>query len=141
MALLQQHFYWMKLGQDVNKYIRSCTACAIAKPNTKKQGLYTPLPTPYKRWESISMNYMSGLMYTKWGNDYVFLVVDHFSKMVIWVAYKKNITVEANPSSSLNESGYILESHKQLSHIDTIDFSVHSGRASSHCWTPSSPNP
>jgi hypothetical protein len=77
------------------KYIRSCTACVIAKPTTKKQGLYTPLPTPDRPWESISMDYMSGLPSTKRGNDCVFVVVDRFSKMAILVACKKSITVEA----------------------------------------------
>jgi hypothetical protein len=41
------------------------------------------------------MDYMSGLPSTKRGNDYVFVVVDHFSKMVILVACKKSITIEA----------------------------------------------
>jgi hypothetical protein len=36
VAMLQKHFYWPKLRQEVNKYIRSYTACAIAKPTTKK---------------------------------------------------------------------------------------------------------
>jgi hypothetical protein len=95
VVMLQKHFYWPKLRQEVSKYIRSCTACAIAKPTTKKQGLYTPLPTLDRPWESISMDYMSGLPSTKWGNDCVFVVVDRFSKMAILVACKKNITTEA----------------------------------------------
>jgi hypothetical protein len=95
VAMLQKHFYWSKLRQEVNKYIRSCTAYAIAKPTTKKQGLYIPLPTPDRPWESISMDYMSGLPSTKRGNDCVFVVVDRFSKMAILVACKKSITVEA----------------------------------------------
>jgi hypothetical protein len=41
------------------------------------------------------MDYMSGLPSTKQGNDCVFMVVDRFYKMVILVACKKNITVEA----------------------------------------------
>jgi hypothetical protein len=41
------------------------------------------------------MDYMSGLPSTKRGNDCVFVVVDRFSKMVILVACKKSITVEA----------------------------------------------
>jgi hypothetical protein len=41
------------------------------------------------------MDYMSVLLSTKRGNDCVFVVVDCFSKMVILVAYKKNITAEA----------------------------------------------
>jgi hypothetical protein len=79
----------------VSKYIKSCISCVIAKPTTKKQGIYTPLPTPDRSWESISMDYMSGLPSTKRGNDCVFVVVDRFSKMAILAACKKSITIEA----------------------------------------------
>jgi hypothetical protein len=95
VAMLQKHFYWPKFRQEVNKYIRSCIAYAIDKPNTKKHGMYTPLSTLDRPWESISMDYMSGLPSTKQGNDCVFLVVDRFSKMAFLVACKKNITTEA----------------------------------------------
>jgi hypothetical protein len=95
VAMLHKHFYYLKLGQTVNKYIGSCTAYAIAKSTTKRQGLYTPFPTPDRPWESISMDYILGLLSTKRGNDCVFMVVDHFSKMVIVVAWKKNITEKA----------------------------------------------
>jgi hypothetical protein len=57
--------------------------------------MYTPLPTPNRQWESISMDYMSGLPSTKRGNDYVFVVVDLFSKMVILFSCKENIIAEA----------------------------------------------
>jgi hypothetical protein len=50
MAMLQKHFYWSKLRQEVSKYIRFCTACAISKTTTKKQVLYTHLPTPDRPW-------------------------------------------------------------------------------------------
>jgi hypothetical protein len=40
------------------------------------------------------MDYMSGMMSTKQGNDCVFLGVDRFFKMAIITAYKKNIIVE-----------------------------------------------
>jgi hypothetical protein len=41
------------------------------------------------------MDYMSSLLSTKRGNDYVFVVVDLFSKMTIMVTYKKSITTDA----------------------------------------------
>jgi hypothetical protein len=41
------------------------------------------------------MGYMLGLPPTKRGNECVFVVVDHFSKMAILVACKKNITMKA----------------------------------------------
>jgi hypothetical protein len=95
VAVLQKHFYWSKLRRYVDKYIRSCIACVISKPTTKKQGMYTPLPTPDRPWESISMDYMSGLLSTKRGNNFIFVVFDHFSKMEILAACKKNITAKA----------------------------------------------
>jgi hypothetical protein len=94
VVILQKHFYWPKLQQDISKYIRSYTAYAITKPSIKKKGLYTPLPTPEKPWESISMDYMSGLPSTKQGNDCVFVVIDQFSNMAILTTYNKNITAE-----------------------------------------------
>jgi hypothetical protein len=92
VVVLQKHFYWPKLRQDVDKYIKSCIAYAISKPTIKKQGLYTPLPTPKRPWESISMDYISGLPSTKHDNDYVVVVIDRFLKMVIITTCKKNIT-------------------------------------------------
>jgi hypothetical protein len=38
---------------------------------------------------------MLGLPSTKRGNNFVFVVVDRFSKMEILVSYKKSITIEA----------------------------------------------
>jgi hypothetical protein len=95
VEVVQKHFYWLKLRQDVSKYIKSCNIYAIDKPNTKKQGMYTHFTTPDRSWESISMDYMSSLPSTKRGNECVFVVVDRFSKMVILAACKKNITAKA----------------------------------------------
>jgi hypothetical protein len=94
VVILQKHFYWPKLRQDINKYIISCNSCAISKPTIKNQGLYTPLPTPERSWEPISMDYIPGLPSTKHDNDCVFVVVDRFSKMAIITTCKKSITVE-----------------------------------------------
>jgi hypothetical protein len=93
VVILQKHFYWPKLRHDISKYIRSSIAYAIAKTTIKNKGLYTPLPTLEKPWESISMDYMSVLPSTKQGNDCVFVVVDRFSKMAILTSCKKNITM------------------------------------------------
>ena len=71
-----------------------CAACAIAKPANLKLGLYLPLPIPDKPWQSISMDFMSGLPTTRRGHDCVYVVVDRFSKMAIMVACRKMITAE-----------------------------------------------
>lgn len=49
-SILQKHFYWPKMKQDIISYIQACAACAIAKPANRKLGLYLPLPIPNKPW-------------------------------------------------------------------------------------------
>lgn len=92
--ILQKHFYWPKMKQDIISHIQACAACAIANPSNRKLGLYLPLPILDKPWQSVSMDFMSGLPTTRWGHDCVYVVVDRFSKMAIMVACKKMIFVE-----------------------------------------------
>jgi len=80
------------LQQGVKNYIRSCITYVIAKPTIKK---YTPFPTPDRPSESISMDYMIGLPSTKHGNGCVFVVIDHFFKMVIFTPCKKAFIAKA----------------------------------------------
>jgi hypothetical protein len=53
-----------------------------------------PSSYSWNPWESISMDYMFGLSSTKKGNDYVFVVLDQFSKMAILTSCNNNFTVE-----------------------------------------------
>ena len=94
ISILQRYFYYPKMKNDVVEYIQACTTCAIAKPANHKLGLYLPLPIPDIPWHSISMDFMSSHPTTKHGHDCVYVVVDRFSKMKIWVAYRKEISVE-----------------------------------------------
>jgi hypothetical protein len=144
--------------------ISGLALCTIAKPTTKKQGMYTPLPTPNRPWESISMDYMSGLPSTKQGNDCVFVVVDRFSKMVILVACKMNITSRGhcqallltslgtflNPTNHCLRSGQSISQHILVKPLVTTGHQAHQihrlpppdrwpnqGRKSNDCAYPS----
>jgi hypothetical protein len=66
--------------------------CATSKPSNIKRGLYLPLPVPKRPWDSVSMDFLGGLPTTKRGHDYLFVVVDRFSKMIILMPCKKTIT-------------------------------------------------
>ena len=82
------------MEHDIILYIKSCVSCAIAKPSNYKLGLYLPLPIPDKPWHPVSMDFMYGLPSSNRGNDFIYVVVDGFSKMAIMVACKKMILVE-----------------------------------------------
>ena len=77
------------MKHDIIAYIKSCIACATAKPSNHKLGLYLPLPIPDKPWHFISMDFMSRFPSSRRGNDCIYVVVDRFSKMAIMVVSKK----------------------------------------------------
>ena len=68
--------------------------CATSKPNNRKLGFYTPLPIPSCPWESVSMDFFGEFPKSRKGHDYLYFVVDRFSKMCILIACNKQITVE-----------------------------------------------
>ena len=68
--------------------------CAESKPSNRKLGLYTPLPVPSHPWESVSMDIVGGLPKSRKGHDYLYVVVDRFSKMCILIPCNKQITAE-----------------------------------------------
>jgi hypothetical protein len=94
VANLHRYCYWPKMNESVSRYVRGCLLCATSKPSNQKLGLYTPLPVPSRPWESISMDFVGGLPMSRKGHDYLYVVVDHFSKMCILMPCTKQVTKE-----------------------------------------------
>ncbi|GJT73573.1 transposon ty3-I gag-pol polyprotein [Tanacetum coccineum] len=91
---LQRYVFRPRMHQDVAQFVKGCVLCSTSKPTNKKVRLYTLLLVPNRPWESISMDFVGGLPRTRKGNDYLFVVVDRFSKMVVLMPCKKTITRE-----------------------------------------------
>jgi hypothetical protein len=82
------------MNESVSRYVRGCALCATSKPSNRKLGLYTPLPVPSRPWESISTDFVGGIPMSKKNHDYLYVVVDRFSKMYILMPCKKQVTAE-----------------------------------------------
>lgn len=58
LAALRQHFWWQGMGEDVHRFVVSCSVCVQNKScNSMSVGLLQPLPIP----SHIAMDFVSGL--------------------------------------------------------------------------------
>ncbi len=77
---IREQFSWKGLKDDVQRYVRECVVCQQNKgEHTFSAGLLQPLPIPDRKWESISMDFITGLPRVQ-GRDCIYVVVDCLTK-------------------------------------------------------------
>jgi hypothetical protein len=94
MAHLHRFCYWPQTKEIVTKYVKGCVMCSNCKPINRKSRLYSQLHVPSHPWKSISMDFVGVLPMSKGGHEYLYVVVDSFSKKCILMPCKKQITIE-----------------------------------------------
>ena len=95
LKAVERLYWWPGITQDVERYVRSCHSCQRAKAVQKKQaGLLQPLPIPEDPFESISMDWITGLPPTERGHDAVLVFVCRLTKMVHLCPTTSKVTAE-----------------------------------------------
>ncbi|XP_020101642.1 uncharacterized protein LOC109719402 [Ananas comosus] len=94
LALLEAAYFWPRMHEDVEAYVRTCLVCQQDKVEHQRPGgLLEPLPVPSRPWESISMDFISAL--PKVGVlGSILVVVDRFSKYGTFIAAPTDCTAE-----------------------------------------------
>jgi transposase InsO family protein len=95
---LMRHYYWPNMYNDVEVYVQQCTVCQQAKSmNQTAHALLQPLPIPEKKFNDISMDFITKLPKTLAGNDSILVIVDRLTKYAMFIAMKsaKNEDVPA----------------------------------------------
>jgi hypothetical protein len=82
---LYKHYWWNGMHSDVKEYVQHCAKCQQNKTLPYTSGHLQPMDLPAQRWESISMDLITGLPKTQSGHDSILTVVDRFSKMVHFI--------------------------------------------------------
>lgn len=57
LAVVKDHFFWLYLKKDVEKFCSKCITCLKTKSKSHSYILYTPLPIHKSPWEDISMDF------------------------------------------------------------------------------------
>jgi hypothetical protein len=75
-------FSWKGLKGDIVHHIRECTTFQQNKyDHSHPTWFLQPLPIPERKWESISMDFITGLPQVQ-GKDSIFMVVEHLTKFI-----------------------------------------------------------
>lgn len=81
LGLLQRVYWWVGMAESVNWWCRRCYSCRFRKvPRNLLKWPLVSLPLPSRPGQMVSFDYLGPLPKTPNGNEYIFLVVDLFSR-------------------------------------------------------------
>ena len=78
--LITREYWWPKMKEDIEKYIKVCHECQVNKPDQQPKA--TPLQPneiPNEPWEIISVD-LIGLVVPSKGKDMILVFINQFSK-------------------------------------------------------------
>jgi hypothetical protein len=95
LELVSRTWWWPGLYEDVKDFVAVCDSCQKVKASTQMPaGLLQPLEIPRRKWQSISMDLITGLPKTKSKFDAIWVVVDRLSKCAHFAPTTTNADAE-----------------------------------------------
>ena len=93
LELIARHYWWPGMMLDVHAYVRSCASCQKCKSSNRRRAPLEPLPIPVRKWESVSMDFVTCL--PKVGRiDAILVVVDRLTKFVVLIPTTAHVTAK-----------------------------------------------
>ena len=104
--LVRREYYWRGMKSIITQYVRNCYTCHRVKPSRDREhGLLKPLPVPQKRWQDITMDYVTGLLESD-GCNAILTIVDRLTKerhYVPCIAAEKGTSAETTAGLLIRE--------------------------------------
>ncbi|KAL0541301.1 hypothetical protein IC582_021343 [Cucumis melo] len=86
-------YWWRNMKREVTDFVSRCLVCQQVKaPRQRPAGLLQPLSVPGWKWESVSMDFITGLPRTLKGYTVIWVVVDILTKSAHFVPEKSTYT-------------------------------------------------
>lgn len=91
---LSSRFYWKRMKLDIIKFCRSCDMCQKTKSsNFTKFGMLIPNPTPSCPYQSILMDFIVNLPWSK-GYNAIYVVVNQLTKHASFISMTMGLDAE-----------------------------------------------
>ena len=89
IATARRQYFWPGMKKNMAEYISRCMKCQQVKVEHQHlAGLLQPLPIPERKWEVISMDFITGLPMTWRQHDSIMVVVDRLTKAAHFIPVK-----------------------------------------------------
>lgn len=89
---IQSLFKWIGMKSYIKLRVQSCLICQKAKPERiNYPGLLSPLPVPKKAWDTVTMDFISGLPNSEL-YDRIMVVIDKFTRYGHFIPVKHPYT-------------------------------------------------
>ena len=83
LGFLKEKYYWPQISKDVQKFVKSCGFCQVAKGMSQNISLYTTISILEKPWTDISMDFVLGLPKTSKRYDSILWWLIDFQRWLI----------------------------------------------------------
>ena len=97
--LVRRNFWWEGLGEDVKRYVKTCSTCQFTKVSRHSPyGELASLPRPSGPWQELSMDFITDLPPSKdtegAAYDSILVIMDRYTKMALYIPTRKTVTAE-----------------------------------------------
>jgi len=79
---VSRHFYWNDMKKDVEHFCKHCHTCLSTKTANRVATAKKAIQQPYKKWEVVTMDFVTGIPKTDRGYDAIVTFTDKLTKMV-----------------------------------------------------------
>ena len=84
-----------KMKKEIAEFAYACLTCQKSKiEHQKPSGKLQPLPIPKWKWDSISMDFVSGLPTSPTGCDAIWVIVDRLTKSAHFLSMNMEFSLE-----------------------------------------------
>ena len=93
-SAIMRTFWWPKMAQNIKRHCNKCATCKRIKSRTSKPlGKLDPLPKATRPWDTMSMDFITGLPIVE-GYDAIATFVDTFTKQSHFIPCSSKINAE-----------------------------------------------